>query len=51
MSRDIVALLLFAVAGFLVGGAISTVKKSRGLAVALGAAALVAGGGAVLWLS
>lgn len=51
MSRDIVVLLLFAVAGFLAGGAFSLWKKSRGLAVAIGAAALLAVGGAVVWLS
>ena len=50
MSRDVVALLLFALAGFLAGGVFSTWKRSRGLAVVLGVAALLAVGGAVAWL-
>ncbi|WP_019816244.1 hypothetical protein [Saccharomonospora saliphila] len=50
MSDSVVALLLFGVAGFLAGGAFTMWKNSRGLAVALGAAALLAGGGGVLWL-
>ncbi|EID53136.1 hypothetical protein [Saccharomonospora xinjiangensis] len=51
MSREVVGLLLFALAGFLAGGAFSLWKKSRGMAVAIGAAAVLAAGGAVLWLS
>lgn len=51
MSQDLVVVLLFAVAGFLVGGAVSMWKKSRGMAVLLAAAALLAGGGAVAWLA
>ncbi|WP_197320385.1 hypothetical protein [Saccharomonospora sp. NB11] len=51
MSSDVVGLLLFALAGFLAGGTFSLWKKSKGLALAIGAAALLAGGGAVIWLS
>ncbi|MFF5990535.1 hypothetical protein [Prauserella flavalba] len=52
MSGSWVALLLLAVAGFLAGGVWSTWKNgSRGLAAALGAAALLAIGGAVAWLA
>lgn len=50
MSDNVVALLLFAVGGFLAGGTFSMWKKSRGLAVAVGAAALLAVGGAVAWI-
>lgn len=51
MSDTIVALLLFAVGGFLAGGAFSTWKNSRPTAVALAVAGLLAVGGAVAWLS
>ena len=51
MSEAFVALLLFALAGFLAGGAFSLWKKSKGVALAIGAAALLSAGGAVLWLS
>lgn len=45
-----VGVLLLGVAGFLVGGVYTTWKNSRGLAVALGAGALLAAGGGVAWL-
>ncbi|WP_199285646.1 hypothetical protein [Saccharomonospora iraqiensis] len=51
MSDALVALLLFAVGGFLAGGAVTTWKNSRVAAVALAVAALLAVGGAVAWLS
>ncbi|TWE23048.1 hypothetical protein [Prauserella muralis] len=51
MSGQWVALLLLAVAGFLAGGAYSTWKNSRALAVTLGFAAALAVGGAVAWLA
>ncbi|PRX48560.1 hypothetical protein B0I33_104377 [Prauserella shujinwangii] len=50
MSGEWVAVLLFAVAGFLAGGVYSTWKTARGLAVALGVAAALAVGGGVAWL-
>ncbi|ACU96146.1 hypothetical protein [Saccharomonospora viridis] len=50
MSREVVALLLFGLAGFLAGGAFSMWKRTRGMAVALGGAALLAVGGATAWL-
>ncbi|MEU3271919.1 hypothetical protein ABZ639_13800 [Saccharomonospora sp. NPDC006951] len=50
MGNQWVAVLLLAVAGFLVGGVFSTWKNSKGLAVALGVAAGLAIAGAVLWL-
>ncbi|EHR49775.1 hypothetical protein SacmaDRAFT_1499 [Saccharomonospora marina XMU15] len=43
-------LVLFAVAGFLAGGAYSVWKKSRPLSVALGVTALLAAGAAIAWL-
>ncbi|SFQ36136.1 hypothetical protein SAMN05421810_106288 [Amycolatopsis arida] len=48
---QLVPLLLFALAGFLLGGVYSTWKRSRPLAVTLGVAAALAVGGAVAWLS
>ena len=41
---------LLALAGFLVGGVVSTWRSSRPLAVALGLCAAVAGVGGVAWL-
>jgi hypothetical protein len=51
VSQDLIVLVLFALAGFLVGGAFSTWKRSRVMAVLLGAAAVLAGGGGALWLA
>ncbi|MEU6643879.1 hypothetical protein ABZ863_15180 [Saccharomonospora sp. NPDC046836] len=52
MSGEWVAVLLLALAGFLGGGVYSTWKNnSRGLSVALGAAALLSIGGAITWLA
>lgn len=42
---------LLALAGFLIGGAYTTWKTAKMMAVVLGAAALLALGGAVLWLT
>jgi hypothetical protein len=41
---------LLALAGFLLGGVVSTWRTSRPLAVALGFCAVLAGVGAVAWL-
>ncbi|WP_433274992.1 hypothetical protein ACQPZF_32755 [Actinosynnema sp. CS-041913] len=41
---------LLALAGFLIGGVYSTWKTARGMAVVLGVLALIAVGGAVVWL-
>jgi hypothetical protein len=51
MSKEIVAVLLLALAGFLAGGVYSTWKTVRWLAIGLGLAAVVAIGGAVAWLA
>ncbi|MGH3758518.1 hypothetical protein [Actinophytocola sp.] len=50
MSREVIVIGLLAVAGFLIGGVYSTWKTARFLAIVLGLAALVAIGGAVVWL-
>jgi hypothetical protein len=49
MSKDIVLVLLLAVAGFLVGGVYTTWKTAKVTATVLGVAALLAIGGAVAW--
>lgn len=43
-------ILLLALSGFLIGGAYSTWKSVRWLSVALGACAVLAAVGALLWL-
>lgn len=50
VSTDVAVILLFTLAGFLIGGAYSTWKTTRPLAISLGVAALLAAAGAVLWL-
>lgn len=49
MSKDVVLVLLLAVAGFLVGGVYTTWKTAKVMATVLGVAALLAIGGAVAW--
>lgn len=49
MSKEIAAVVLLAVAGFLAGGVYSTWKTARGLAVLLAVGAVLAIGGAVVW--
>ncbi|TDP42982.1 hypothetical protein DFR75_1012101 [Nocardia ignorata] len=44
------AVLLFALAGFLLGGAYTTWKNNRAMSIALIAAAALAAAGAFLWL-
>jgi hypothetical protein len=50
VSKEVVVIGLLALAGFLLGGVYSTYRTARGLAVLLGAAAVLAIGGAVVWL-
>lgn len=50
VSTDVAVVLLFTLAGFLIGGAYTTWKTARPLAVALGVCAVLAALGAVLWL-
>ena len=51
MSKELVVIGLFAVAGFLIGGVYSTWKTARVVAIVLALAALVAAGGAIVWLA
>ena len=51
MSKEVVVIGLIAAAGFLLGGVYATWKTARLLAVLLGLAAVVAVGGAIVWLS
>ncbi|GGK52015.1 hypothetical protein [Nocardia camponoti] len=45
-----IAVLLFALAGFLIGGAIAFWKTNRPASGALGVAAILAVAGALLWM-
>jgi len=47
---DVAVVLLFALAGFLLGGVYTTWKTSRPLSVALAVCAVLAVAGAVVWL-
>ena len=49
MSKDVVLILLLAVAGFLIGGVYTTWKTAKVMAGVLGVGALLAIGGAVAW--
>ncbi|MFI5781007.1 hypothetical protein [Nocardia sp. NPDC051570] len=49
MSHSVIVVFLLALAGFLIGGAYSTWKNNRVVAVALGVAAVLAVVGAVAW--
>ncbi|SFB36775.1 hypothetical protein SAMN05216266_109101 [Amycolatopsis marina] len=51
MPKEIVAVLLLTLAGFLVGGVYSTWKSMKFMAMLLAAAAVIAVGGAVVWLT
>ena len=50
MSKEAIVIVLIAVAGFLIGGVYSTYKTAKLLAVILGICAVVAVGGAVVWM-
>jgi hypothetical protein len=50
VSKELVAILLLALAGFLIGGAYATWKTAKTMAALVGVAALLAIGGAVAWL-
>ncbi|MFI7676794.1 hypothetical protein [Actinophytocola sp. NPDC049390] len=51
MSKEVIVIILLAVAGFLVGGVYSTYKTAKGLAMILGVCAVLAIGGAVVWMN
>lgn len=50
MPREVIIVGLLALAGFLIGGVYSLWKTAKILAVVLGICAVLAVGGAVLWL-
>ncbi|MDQ3787459.1 MAG: hypothetical protein M3422_09470 [Actinomycetota bacterium] len=50
MSKEFIVIGLLAVAGFLAGGVYSTYKTAKGLAMILGVLAVLAVGGAVVWM-
>ncbi len=49
MSKEVIAVLLLALGGFLVGGVYSTWKTAKFMAGVLGIAAVLAVGGAIFW--
>jgi hypothetical protein len=49
VSKDVVLILLLAVAGFLIGGVYTTWKTAKVMASVLAVAALLAIGGAIAW--
>ncbi|WP_199857082.1 hypothetical protein [Nocardia suismassiliense] len=49
MSSDVTVLILFALAGFLLGGVYSTWKTARKLAIALAVLAVLAIAGGIAW--
>jgi hypothetical protein len=49
VSKELIGILLLAVAGFLIGGVYSAWKTAKLVATVLGLAALLAIGGAVAW--
>lgn len=49
MSKEVVLILLIAVAGFLIGGVYTTWKTAKVMSTVLGVAAALAIGGAVAW--
>lgn len=51
VSNEVIAVLLLALGGFLIGGVYATWKNVKFLAVVLGIGALLAIGGAIAWLA
>jgi hypothetical protein len=49
VSKEVVLVILIAVAGFLIGGVYTTWKTAKVTATVLGVAAALAVGGAVAW--
>ncbi|MGQ4597064.1 hypothetical protein [Nocardia sp. R6R-6] len=49
VSSDVTVIVLFALSGFLIGGAFTTWKTARPLSVALAVCAALAAGGALAW--
>jgi uncharacterized membrane protein len=50
MSKEVIVILLLALAGFLAGGVYSTYRTAKVLAGILGLCALVAVGAAIAWM-
>jgi hypothetical protein len=50
VSKELVAVLLLALAGFLIGGVYVTWKTAKALAMVIGLGAVLAIGGAIAWL-
>ncbi|MFL6125275.1 hypothetical protein [Actinophytocola sp.] len=50
MSKEVIVIVLLAVAGFLAGGVYSTYRTAKVLSAILGVCALVAVGAAVAWM-
>ncbi len=50
VSNSVIVVLLFALAGFLLGGAYSSWKNTRWLAIALGVCGVLAVAGAITWM-
>ncbi|MBF6062678.1 hypothetical protein [Nocardia terpenica] len=50
MSHSVIVVFLFALAGFLFGGAYTTWKNTRWLAVALAVCGVLAAVGAITWM-
>jgi hypothetical protein len=50
VSKELVAVLLLALAGFLIGGVYATWKSAKLLAMIVGLGALLAIAGAIVWL-
>jgi hypothetical protein len=51
VSKELIAVLLLALGGLLVGGAYATWKTAKLMAMFVGIAALLAVGGAIAWLA
>ncbi|WP_406267438.1 hypothetical protein OH799_22325 [Nocardia sp. NBC_00881] len=49
VSTDVAVIILFALAGFLLGGAYTTWKAARPLSITLAVCAVLAAAGAVAW--
>jgi hypothetical protein len=51
LTKELIAVLLLALAGFLIGGVYATWKSARALAMGVAVAAVLAIVGAIAWLS
>ena len=51
MSKEVIVIGLLAIAGFLIGGVYSTYRTAKVLATVLGLCAVLAVGGAIVWMA